>query len=231
MTYGKAEKLKQFTKLKMSAANEVFEVNTLHGTYRSTLTAACTLIIINSSEIILYLDCAVRTGLLTLHTADTAVGAVFSYRRALIVVRAFNHNALGVVDKVDDTVGALSYADTAADTLSRVNVSYAVLDRDGVLRTNRRAVAVAETGEGTELVATVRHIGGAAGFLTAVVVLALYRVTRAVAGNVRNLLDNVSRLNAEDGCDLFSGAVTAGNAEVGLIGSLIRKSLGIAVTA
>ena len=215
----------------MSSADEVALVDTMLGTYLYAGATAGAEVIVDGREIILYGDSATGTGLLTLHTADTAVGAILTGENTLILVGALNNNAGGVIDEVDDTVGALAYADAAADTLSGINLCYTVIDGDSVLRTNHSAVAVAEAGEGTELVTAVRHICGTAGLVSLVVALSGGSLTGAVAGNVSNLFYNVSSLNAEDSGDLLCGIVTAGDTEVGLVGSLFGQSLCVAVAA
>ena len=215
----------------MCAANEVALVDTMDGTYLYARATAGAEVVIDGREIVLYGDSTLRTGLLTLHTADTAVGAVLTYVSALIVVRALYHNAGGIVDEVDDAVRTFSHADTAADTLTGIDLSYLVLDGDSVLRTNLSAVAVTKTCEGTELVAAVRHISGAAALETAELISSLYSLTGAVAGNVSNLLNYVLSLNAENGCDALSSGVTSGHAEVGRGGSALGESFSVAVTA
>ena len=216
----------------MSAADKAALVNTVYGTSLYTRTASGTERVVDGREIVLNGDSAVGTGLLTLHTADTAVGAILAHRCALIVVGAFNDNARGVVEKVDDAVGTLTNADAAADTLLGINACNAVLNSDSILRTYRNAVAVAKTSIGTGLVAAVCHICGKAGFYTAYeLVLSFNHAAGTVAGYEGNLFYNVCRLNAEDSGDLLSGTVTAGNTEVGLVGGLFCKSLCIAVTS
>ena len=215
----------------MRSANEVTLVDAMHGTNLDARAATGAQVVVDGCEVILYSDSTVGAGLLTLHTADTAVGAVLTGERALILVGAFHNNAGGVVDKVNDAVGALAHADAAADTLLGVNVCDTVLDRDSVLRANHSAVTVAKAGKGAEFIAAVCHVGGAAGLVTLVVVLSGCYVTGAVAGNVSNLFNNVLSGNAEDSRDLLSGTVTAGNAEIGLVGGLFRKSLSITVTS
>ena len=216
----------------MSAADKAALVDTVYGTSLYARTATGTKRIVDGREIVLYGDSAVGTGLLTLHTADTAVGAILTHGCALIMVRAFNNNAGGVVDKVDDTVGALTNADATADTLLGVNACYAVLNSDSILRTYSYAIAVAKTSIGTGLVTAVRHICGKAGLNTAYeVVLSLNHAAGTVAGYESNLFYNVCRLNTEDSGDLLSGTVTAGNTEVGLVGGLFCKGLCIAVAS
>ena len=217
--------------LKVRSADEVTLVDAVYGTNLGASAAAGAKSVIYSSEVSVNGDCAAGTGLLTLHTADTAVGAILTHVSALIVVRALYHNTGGVVDKVNNTVGAFSYTDSATDTLLRIDLSDIVLDRYSVLRAYLSAVAVTETCERTELVAAVRHISGAAALETAELISSLYSVTGAVAGNVCNLLNYVLSLNTENGCDALSSGVTAGHAEVGRGGSALGESLSVAVTA
>ena len=215
----------------MRSADEATLVDTMYGTSLNACATACAKAIVDGSEVILNGDRTVGTGLLALHTADTAVLAVLTSVCTLIVVRALNDNALGVVDKVNDAVGTLSYADTTADTLLGIDSGNAVLNLDSVLRTYCNTVAVAEAGVGAESVAAVGHIGGAATLLALIVVLSFNNVAGTVAGNVSNLLNNVSSLYAENSGDTLSGVVTAGDTEVSLIGGLLSKSLCVAVTS
>ena len=212
------------------AADEVALVDAVYRASSRTLTAAGAEVVIYGREVVDNLDSTILTSLLTLHTADTAVGAYLSCQGTLIVVGALNDNSGGVLDKVDNAVGALSYTDTAADTLSRVNLSNAVLDEDSVLGTSNSTVAVAKAGKVTYLVTAVNHVGGKAGLVALVLELSVGNTAGAVTSNVSNLLYNVCRLNAEDSGDLLGGIVTAGNTEVSSLGSLFCKSLSVAVT-
>ena len=223
--------MKALFTLKVCSADEVTLVDAMHGANLGASAAAGAKRVVYSSEVSVHGDCAVRTGLLTLHTADTAVGAILTHVSALVVVRTLYHYTRGVVDKVDNAVRTLSYADAAADTLLRVDLSYLVLDRDSVLRTYLSAVAVTKTCERTELVAAVRHISGAAALESAELISSLYSLTSAVASNVSNLLNYVLSLNTENGCDALSSGVTAGHAEIGRGGSALGESLSVAVTA
>ena len=215
----------------MSAADEVALVDTVNGTNLCTSATAGTKIVVDSGEIVLDGDSTLGTGLLTLHTADTTVGAILTGESTLILVGALNDNAGGVVDEVDDTVGALAYTDATADTLAGVNVSYAVFNGNSLLGTNSCTVAVAKACEGAVLVTAVSHVGGKAGLVTLVVALSGCSVARTVAGNECNLLNNVLCLNAEDGRDILCGAVATGHTEVGLVGRLFSKSFSIAVAS
>ena len=215
----------------MRSADEVPLVDTVYGAYLCASTASGAKIVVDYRQIILDGDSTLRAGLLTLHTAYAAVGAILTGESTLILVGALHDYAGGVVDKVYNAVGALAYADTAADTLSGVNACHAVLYADGVLGADDCAVAVTEAGEGAELVTAIRHIDGETGLVTLVVVLSGGGVTRAVAGNVRNLFHNICRLDTEDSRDTLGTSVTAGNAEVGLVGCLVCKSLSVAVAA
>ena len=215
----------------MCSAHEVALVDAMHGAGLGAGAAAGAKLVVDGCEIVLDGDGTLRTGLLALHTADTAVGAILAYCRALILVGALHNHAGGVVDEVDDTVGALAYADATADTLLRIDLSYLVFDRNSVLRTYLSAVAVTKACERTELVAAVRHISCAAALESAELISSLYGLTSTVAGNVSNLFNYVLSFNAENGCDALSSGVTAGHAEVGRGGSALGESLSIRVTA
>ena len=69
----------------VGAADEVAEMYTFHRTYVMTNPTPRTLIIVNYSKIILHLYRAVRTGLLALAAADTAVKAYLANLSALVV--------------------------------------------------------------------------------------------------------------------------------------------------
>ena len=75
------------------AADEVTLVDAVYRANGCTLTAAGTEVVIYGREVVDNLDSATRTSLLTLHTADTAVGADLSCQGALVVVRALNDNS------------------------------------------------------------------------------------------------------------------------------------------
>ena len=217
--------------LEVCSADEVTLVDAMHGTNRYALAASGAETVINGSEVVDNLDSAIGTCLLTLHTADTAVGAELSCHSALIVIGALDYHAGGILDKVDNTVGTLSYADAAADTLSGVNFCHTVLHGDSILGTSHSTVAVAETRVVTYLVTAVNHVCGETGLVSLVLELSVGHVAGAVARNVSDLLDNVCRLDAEDSGDLLSGRVATGHAEVGGLGSLIGESLGVAVAS
>lgn len=215
----------------MCAADEVALVDAMYGTSLDTLTATGALIVVDGREVIYDLDSAVGTGLLALTAGDTAVLTALAHCRTLIVVRALYNDALGILDKMDDTVGALSCAHTATDALSGIDACYAILDSDRILGTNAYAIAVAEAGEGAELVTRVVEVSNSTAINAVIDESALGCLTVTVAGNVCNLLDNILCLNAENRRDLCRALVTAGNAEV-CSGSLaLRESLGIAVTS
>ena len=86
----------------MSCAGEVSFVYALYGAYLYTLTAGGAEGIVDSGKIIYDLDRAVRAGLLALHASDTAVRAVLTGKRALIVVRALNYDPRLIFDERDD---------------------------------------------------------------------------------------------------------------------------------
>lgn len=90
----------------MRSADKVTLVNAMNGTNSRASTAAGAFRIINGSEIVNHVDCIVGTGFFALFTADTAVGAIFSYVCARVVIGAFDNYARGIVYKVNDAVGA-----------------------------------------------------------------------------------------------------------------------------
>ena len=115
------------------SADEVALVDTVYGADGYALAASCAQRVVDGCEIILDGDGTVGTGLLALHTADTAVGARLTRYGTLVVVRALYHNSGRVVDKMNDRVGAFAYADAAAYTLAWVNSGYTVVYGNSVL--------------------------------------------------------------------------------------------------
>ena len=102
-TYCATDKIDLF---KVCAADKVTLVDALNGACVSARTTACALRVINSCEVILDLDRAVRTGLFALAASDTSVEANLSDLSSLVMARALDHHALGIVNKVNNTVGA-----------------------------------------------------------------------------------------------------------------------------
>ena len=213
----------------MCAADEVALVDTVNGAGIGTFAAAGALIVIDSRKIIDHLDSAMGAGLLALTASDTAVLTALAHCGTLIVIGALYNNALGILDKMDNAVGALACTHTATDTLGGIDLGNAVINGDGVLGADSHAVAVAEAGVSTELITRVAEVGNATALDAVVNVSALGSLTVAVAGNVCNLLYYVLCLNAENGCDILRALVSAGNAEVDSIGLALCKSLGISI--
>ena len=77
----------------MRAADEVTEMYTFNGTNIVTLSTARALGVIDGSKVVFHLDCAFRTCLFTLHTADTAVCTCLTNLRTLVVAGAFYNYA------------------------------------------------------------------------------------------------------------------------------------------
>ena len=195
----------------MCAANEVTLVNTVYGADRNALCATCAERIVNNCKIVHNLNSSARTSLLALHTANTAVGAVLTCKRTLIAIGAFNYYSRGIVDKMNNRVGALTNANSTTDTLARIDSCYAVFDSDSAPGTYRNTVTVAKTRKSADLVAAIYHISGTAGVQTAILILLLCSLAGSVTGNVGNLLNNVHSLNSEDSGNFSCGIVTAGN--------------------
>ena len=216
----------------MSAANEVFEVNTLLGANFLTSATTGALGVVNGSEVVLYLDSSVRTGLLTLHTADTAYGTNLVCNSALIMAGALNDNAGIVGNNVNYVVGTGLCTDATADTLGRIDVSDALLgiDDDSILGTYCNTVAVAETCEGTVAVTVVVKLCSGTGLDAVVNVLSLLGLARAVTAYVRNLCGNVACCKTHDLAELLSNVSATGSTEAGIVGLALTKSLSISVT-
>ena len=118
----------------MRSADEVTRVNALHRTYVVALAAAGTLRIVDGRKVVYYLYRALGTGLFTLSAGDTAVKTYLSYLRALVVAITLHDNLSGIVHKVDDSVGAGLYAQTASDASTGVDLGNTLLliDADGI---------------------------------------------------------------------------------------------------
>ena len=203
--------------LHMCAADKVALVQTMYGTNLHAGSTAGAERIVDGRQVIDDGNGTVRAGLLTLHTADTAVGAVLAGYSTLIVVGAGNDHTSGIVDQLDDVIGTFTGADATADTCLRIHLCHAVFDANGILGADLHAVAVAKAGGGTGAVAVVGKVGCKTGLKALIVVLLLYDVAGAVAGHVGHLFNDVLSLDAEDLCDLLGDAVAAGNTEVGLL--------------
>ena len=231
--YRKVKNLPRFAKLfKVGAANEVAGVYTSHRTHRLASPATRALGIIDGGKIVNNLDCTVGTGLFALAAGYTAVKTNLANLCDLAVAVALYNNARCVVNKMNNAVGAGLYTNTATDTLSRIDFGNILFgDADSVTGTRGNTVAVAKAGEGAEAVAGIAEVCGNAAFRTGVLILFLLRSTRAVAGNVRHLLNDVGSLKSHNLGNALCNAVTAGNAERGVVGFALGKSLCISVTA
>jgi hypothetical protein len=231
--YRKPPKPKQFAKLfKMRTASEAFEVNTLLRTNILTSATSGTLRIINYSKIILNLDCTVRTGLLTLHTANTAVRTSLVGYSTLIVAGTLNNNSGLFANNVNNVVRTGLFAKTTADTLGRIYVSNTILrvDLDSILRTNCDTVAVAKTSIGTNGITCVRKLCSLTGLDAVVNVLSVLRLAMTVTSNECNLSINVTCSKAHDLTDLSSNVCAAGDTEAGVVTLALTESLSVTVT-
>ena len=215
----------------MRAADKVAKMDTMHGAYLRTSAASGAKLVVDRSEIVLYGNSTVRTGLLALHTADTAVRAGRACLCALIVVRAFYNDPRGVVDKVYNVVGTGACADTASDTLSRLNPCNSLVYGNCAVGASLGTVATAKACVRACLLARVEKVLYTAAVIAAIFVLGLCRIARAVAGNESNLLNDVLSLNAKYLGNPACGCITAGDAKVGFGSLTVGKSLCISVTA
>ena len=217
----------------MSAADKVAEVNAFNRANVVTLSATGAFLVINGGKIVLHLDSTVRTGLLTLAAAYTAIQTYLAHLRASVVAGAFNDYGRGIVNKMNNIVWTLLSAKAAADTLLRIDLRYTTLlvYGDSVSRTNPDTVAVSKAGKGAESVTGVIHISSSAGLYTLVAIFTLLGSAGAVAGNVGYLLHHVTGGKAHNFTDLTGNAVATGNTQRRIIGGAVTQRLRIAVTA
>lgn len=206
---------------------------TMHGAHVVTGFTTVTLAIIYGCYVINESYSSVGTALDALAAGYTTVLANLTNVGALIVIVTFNNYRGGVVYKMYYTVRTGLYAKTASDTASRVNFGNSLFGIDAyrVAGTNGSAVTVAKAGKIAKSVAGKALICSLAALWAVVNILTLLGGTGAVAGYVRNLLNNVTGFKSHYGSDLFSGAVTAGNTKRGVGGFSLRKGFRIAVTA
>ena len=106
---------------------EVRDENTAHGAILCALATACAKAVINSRKVVENCDSATRAGLFAFLTADAGIGAFLSCRRALFLVIAGHEHALDVCHKIDDLLRAGANTNSAADTLTGVDMRDAVL--------------------------------------------------------------------------------------------------------
>lgn len=188
--------------------------------------------IVDGRQVIDNSDRAVRTGLLALHTADTAVGAYLTCNSALIVAGALNNDSAGLGEHVDDALRTGLSTKATTDTSNGINLSNAVLgiDVNSVLRTNSHTITVAETSEGTLSVTGEGKLNCLTGLNSVVNVLSVLCLALAVTTNESNLLSNVACGETHDLCNLSCYVSTTGSTEAGVIGLALGESCGVAVT-
>lgn len=217
----------------MRAANEVAEMNTLRRTHVVTDSATRAFVVIYGGKIVVEGDGTVRTLLCTEAATDASVLTNLTNLGTLVVVVTLDNYTLGVLDKMNDSVGALLCTKAATDTLLRVDDGDALfgVNADSVSRANLHTVAVAKACKGTFSVAGEEHICSCAGSGTGVRIFSLLGTARAVAGYVSNHFNNVLRLNAHNGRNIASDTVATGHAERSLVGYTLGKRLRISVTA
>ena len=143
----------------MSAADKVTLVNTVNGADAGASAAVRADRIIYNGKVVLYLYSADRAGFFAFHTSDTAVCACLAGNGALIVIRAFNHNASCVFYKRDNALWTFANADSAANAFFGVYNGNAVFNLYCILRTNRGAITVAKASVRAGLVAFIGKMG------------------------------------------------------------------------
>ena len=217
----------------MGAANEVADMNTSRRTHLVAGSATVALVVVDGGKVVYYRYGILGTFLCTETAGYTPVGASLTHLSALVMAVALYDNALGVIDKMNDSAGTLLHAETAADALSGIYLSDILLgiDADGITGANPHTVAVSKTGEGTVAVALIIELCAGAGCRAGVNVFSLIALTGAVAGYVSDALNNVTCRNAENVGNILGNAVAAGDAESGFVRSAVGQSLCISVTS
>ena len=102
----------------MRSADEVTLVYTSNGASTLTSSASAAFIVINSCEIVNYLNCTVRTNLSAFAAGDTSVRAIFANLCALLMAVALDDDARRVLDKVNNSVRTFLCAKSAAYAFS-----------------------------------------------------------------------------------------------------------------
>ncbi len=195
--------------------------------------AACALVVIYDSEVVFNLYCTVRTILFALAAGNTAVGTILTCNSTLVVIVALDNNSRGVVYKMNNMIGTDFYTKTAADTFSRVYPCdvFLAVNADCISGANVYAVAVAEAGIGAKSVTGIIEVCRLAGFRSVIDIFSLLGKTSAVARNISDALNDITRFNTENFCNLACCAVAAGDTKIGLLSFSKRKSLCISITA
>ena len=177
-------------------AGEIGVFDRVHGAVRLAGAAVDALIVIYDGKVINDGDRLSGAVLCAFAAGDTAVGAFAADYRALIVIGAGDDNAPHVREKGDQVVRASLGAQSAADAFSCIDMSYAVLDTDRVVRADLLAVAEAHAAVGAMPPSAVKHVGGGAGLYAPVILFIMVVDTVAVAVYESDLLNDVFELNA-----------------------------------
>ena len=216
----------------MRSATEVARVNYTYGANVFAHTTASALIVVDNGKVVNHGDSTAGAGFLAFLASDTAVIAILTHLCTLGVAVTLNDDSFGVLNEVNNAVGAGLGTKSAANTLAGINLCNTLLgNADSVSRTYLYTVAVAKAGKGAEAVARIAHICRFTGPGTLVNILSFLGVAGAVAGNVSHLLNNVCRVNAHNFANSFGNAVTAGGTKAYVVGLSLGKSLGIAVAS
>ena len=77
----------------MRSAQEIVQMQAVNGACLDACATARAKRIIDCGKVVYNLDCFVRADLFALHTADTAVSAIFTGYSALVVIRAFDNDS------------------------------------------------------------------------------------------------------------------------------------------
>ena len=212
-------------------AEEAILVDCVYGTSGNTCAACGTLALVDESKVIDERDCSALAGSDTLAASDTAVLTQLTGNGTLVMIRAADDGTRACGNHLNDAIRAGLCTLTATETMLGKNSCRAVVDFDGIFGADCRAVAVAEAGVCTRLIARVGELCTLTARRALVVELALYRVAGALTGHVSDGANGFARFEAKDCGDVLCRGLAAGDTEVAFLGLALAEGLCIAVTA
>ena len=217
----------------MSATNEVTDVNTMHRANLVTTLTTIALAVIYGRNVVNKGYGSVGTSLYTLAAGYAAVFTNLAHVCTLVVVVTLNNNGGGVIYQMNNAVGAGFCTKTATDTTAGVNFGnlLVVIYANRISGTNGNTVTVAKAGKGAKSVAGKALICRLTAPRSVIKILSLFGRTRAVAGNICYLFNNIICHKAHNLSYLLCGSVTAGNAERGIAGLALGESRCVSVTS
>ena len=148
----------------------------------------------------------------TFFTADTAVETKFSCHSTFVMVAARYNNILSIFNESNKSVGTGLCADTASDTIHRIDHSYIIFDENGIMRAGFGTIAQAKTAVSAYTFSAVHEFDGGTAFnaLIEIFVLRMCTVTRTV--NDSDLFGNFFKFNSKKFTELSGNIFGTGYA-------------------